>query len=512
MSRLAARYHRYRILFIAPAACLGLWATCDTDNSVAQERSPSRAIRAAADGLAKATSGFRVGKRKPSLPQFAQADSSVVTASANEDAEHSVLVDERVFAESQMRTASFAVLQPRLGGPSSKVTNAAARQPVSKKAVAAKQESLRPIKPVNPINPLKPVATTPASTVETDSPASMPAKSSVAKMPLAPSPVSEASQNVAAGKRTVSKDAAGIDSILIRPPFVQPYYPDRYTFMVENTGDENFADFTVTLSADDAVAIVETSPERNGTTAAHVAEITIDRLDAGKSRMIDVQVKHESDQAVNFSATLSRVQTVQVDFQLPDSDAISQPAAKRLVERAQAVATQATATEAIATEAIATQTKNSEQVAAAPKRDQEVALPATEALPVGYAISTSLVNPVSVIRGAEAEYGIEVTNEASQPAVDVIVQLKIPAGLKVTVLDRNAWIDSEKQTVSWKVDSMEPGEAEFIRYKAVASTMGSKSQLVTVGMQNVFQGQTASSTKVTADRMANRQIDSRSIR
>ena len=504
MSRLAARYSRYRILLIAPAACLGLWAGSVADVATAQQPSPGEAISAATDGVADATSGFRVGKRSATTPEFKPDESSVVMASGVEDDTNGVRVDQRVFAESELRTASFAALQPRLGGPSAGAVSPAT--PATKRAVRkpTRHKLLRPIATNKKPNPLEPVATagvTPVATAQT--------KPVAAQTTPRGKTVTKRLVVAASAKETVSKISTGtvlggMESIVIRPPFVQPYYPDRYTFMVENTGDEDIAEFNVTLTADAAVAIIETSPERSRSSDAHVAEITIDQLNAGKSQMIDIQVAQESNDAVAFTATLSRVEIVKVDFQVPAGGSNSRPMPQLQDERS--VFADAEKIENVDQNAPLT------DVATVGEQPLKKSFPKTKALPVGYAIATSLVNPISVTRGAESQYGIEVKNGASRKAVDVIVQLKIPVGLQVTVLDRNAWMDAENRTVTWKIDSMEPGAMDYIQYKAVANTIGAKAQTVTVGMENVFQGRMASTTEVIAERLANHNGGGRVVR
>ena len=68
------------------------------------------------------------------------------------------------------------------------------------------------------------------------------------------------------------------------------------------------------------------------------------------------------------------------------------------------------------------------------------------------------------------------------------MQLTVPTGLKVTVLDRDAWFDEENQTISWEISQLGSGKQETIQYKAVGQAIGQKNQKVTIGMQNVYQG------------------------
>lgn len=103
-------------------------------------------------------------------------------------------------------------------------------------------------------------------------------------------------------------------------------------------------------------------------------------------------------------------------------------------------------------------------------------------------LSATVNGPVTLNANEVAEFGITVTNPNSHQAADIVVQLTVPAGLHITVLDREAWFDEENQTLSWEMATLEPGQQETIQYRAVATTTGQQNQKVTVGMQNVYQG------------------------
>ena len=103
-------------------------------------------------------------------------------------------------------------------------------------------------------------------------------------------------------------------------------------------------------------------------------------------------------------------------------------------------------------------------------------------------LSATVDGPVTLNANQEANFSITVTNPNETEASAIIVQLSVPAGLKVTVLDRDAWFDEENQTISWEINQLASGQQETIQYKAVGNAVGQKNQKVTVGMQNVYQG------------------------
>ena len=103
-------------------------------------------------------------------------------------------------------------------------------------------------------------------------------------------------------------------------------------------------------------------------------------------------------------------------------------------------------------------------------------------------LSATVDGPVTLDANQEANFSISVTNPNETEASAIIVQLSVPAGLVVTVLDRDAWFDEENQTISWEIDQLASGQQETIQYKAVGHAVGQKNQKVTIGMQNVYQG------------------------
>ena len=103
-------------------------------------------------------------------------------------------------------------------------------------------------------------------------------------------------------------------------------------------------------------------------------------------------------------------------------------------------------------------------------------------------LSATVDGPVTLDANQEANFSINITNPNETEASAIIVQLSVPAGLVVTVLDRDAWFDEENQTISWEIDRLGSGQQETIQYKAVGHAVGQKNQKVTIGMQNVYQG------------------------
>ena len=103
-------------------------------------------------------------------------------------------------------------------------------------------------------------------------------------------------------------------------------------------------------------------------------------------------------------------------------------------------------------------------------------------------ITATVDGPVVLDANQLADFSITVTNPNTTSAAAIIVQLQVPTGLKVTVLDRDAWFDEVNQTISWEISQLASGQQETIQYKAVGQAIGQQNQKVTIGMQNVYQG------------------------
>ena len=90
--------------------------------------------------------------------------------------------------------------------------------------------------------------------------------------------------------------------------------------------------------------------------------------------------------------------------------------------------------------------------------------------------------------GESGNFSIVVKNPNHAPASGIVVQLEMPRGIKITTLDREAWINDEDQTISWELPSLAAGQEAVIQYKAVGKSYGQQLQKVRLGMNEVYQG------------------------
>ena len=140
----------------------------------------------------------------------------------------------------------------------------------------------------------------------------------------------------------------------------------------------------------------------------------------------------------------------------------------------------------------------SEAKASPPAADQLLSRVAPDSeLPGDLFLSTAVYGPLSLRQDSHEEFEIVIDNPTAQRATNIIVQLKTPDGITISKLDRQAWLDYSQRTVSWKIDEIPSGYKTSIRFSAVSGVQGRHRQRVTVGMDNVFQGETKFDTLVT---------------
>lgn len=145
--------------------------------------------------------------------------------------------------------------------------------------------------------------------------------------------------------------------------------------------------------------------------------------------------------------------------------------------------------EARLTNRLANNSVNRKSILAIPGMDQVATLP-------GQVIRTTVIGPEVLIQDTPEIFEIEVTNNSSRIATNIVVQMGVSENLTITDFDRHAWLDEKNRTVSWKLDALQSGYKNVIRFRAVSSILGSHEQRITVGMENTFQGQTGFVAKV----------------
>ena len=97
--------------------------------------------------------------------------------------------------------------------------------------------------------------------------------------------------------------------------------------------------------------------------------------------------------------------------------------------------------------------------------------------------------------GNSADYSIKVSNTGEQMLQDLIINLKIPHGLEVAILDRQANIDPQRGEIEWTLPSIPANESEVILLRANANAVGM--QLSRVKLNQA--GQTSIATELVTN-------------
>ena len=258
--------------------------------------------------------------------------------------------------------------------------------------------------------------------------------------------------------------AATTPSVVVRSPFVQPGNPNRYLFVVENIGTVDAASARVDLRVPAGVVLKQVVADSASSTARH-AIVHIDDLKAGEKDILEVEIQPTTVD-VNFETSLT-LETKRSfhGVTLPKKSVVSSvPSA---MPTASPVASEVTTQASF---------QNSEMIDTSP-------------VSAGNGnVSATVEGPVLLAAGETGDFAIVVNNPNYGEASNVVVQLAIPQGLKITTLDREAWINDEDNTISWELASLGARQEVAIQYKAVGKTYGQQVQKVTLGMADVYQG------------------------
>lgn len=98
----------------------------------------------------------------------------------------------------------------------------------------------------------------------------------------------------------------------------------------------------------------------------------------------------------------------------------------------------------------------------------------------GERLTASIVGPGRLTRNQTGSFEISIANTSQAQVANVIVQLSVPEDVTITHLDRRAWLDHKRRTVSWKVGSIEPGQSARIPYSTISFSTGSPIQRIEV--------------------------------
>ena len=105
---------------------------------------------------------------------------------------------------------------------------------------------------------------------------------------------------------------------------------------------------------------------------------------------------------------------------------------------------------------------------------------AYSALPAKPVVAAQIVGPASVDIGQTADYMVAIVNPMNSLNEDLEIELDVPKGLKIVLLDRPAEFDKRKGTLNWKLNKIQPGEEVRLQYRVKSIYKGRHRQRVTV--------------------------------
>lgn len=91
-------------------------------------------------------------------------------------------------------------------------------------------------------------------------------------------------------------------------------------------------------------------------------------------------------------------------------------------------------------------------------------------------VNLSFSGPAQLGIGEHGDFEVEISNQGEQPILDGLVIVDIPQGIRLAVLERQAFLQLNNKVAAWTIDKLAPGETETIRFRVVAETAGRQIQ------------------------------------
>lgn len=263
-------------------------------------------------------------------------------------------------------------------------------------------------------------------------------------------------------------------NIVVHPP--RSSGSNAFSFLVENLGAVQSPPFTVEIATPPGIEVASVVP-LNAHTSPNGIQVDFPGLTAGKVEMIYLQTNHAPN-----AGFVTRVHTHRTH-----ADQLAQPNPGLNAVQSAIVAAQPPVTSPFR---FASSGKMVVADRSGPDAGADSAFQRHPSQKVTSAESSLMVS-ISGKQWVSIEqtegYEIQIANAATREVRNIIVQLKLPSGMTITELDRKAWMNQKKRTVSWRIDSMGPGQVETIEYSLKALVPGAQIQRVTVGASNRFE-------------------------
>lgn len=270
---------------------------------------------------------------------------------------------------------------------------------------------------------------------------------------------------------------AASPSVVLRAPYVRPGFPHRYLFVVENNGTVVADAAKIDFRVPSGIVMKQITAARVSSTARH-AVVRVPSLQPGDRSLIEIEVA-PTQQEFKFDASL----------QLSSIEKVAQTPAIEATNAGYTMPLRPAAGASIANIANTTDASNTHASASAPQTQYDAVAASAVSMPIaGAKLDSKLNGPVLLGIGESANFSVVVKNPSAEIAKDIVVQLAVPQGIQITVLDREAWVNEENQTMAWEIPAIAAGESATIRYEAIGLANGQQNQVVSVGKSGDFQG------------------------
>jgi len=127
---------------------------------------------------------------------------------------------------------------------------------------------------------------------------------------------------------------------------------------------------------------------------------------------------------------------------------------------------------------------------------KEPALKGPESVLESVSLTTDLSGPQEMELGDTGDFAVTVTNPTEETASEVHVKLDVPDGMDVVVLDRQAWIDQDDRTVTWRLATIASGDNVTIRYRVQSTMQGEIHQKISVTNEGLISDEKSIDTMV----------------
>ena len=101
-------------------------------------------------------------------------------------------------------------------------------------------------------------------------------------------------------------------------------------------------------------------------------------------------------------------------------------------------------------------------------------------LPTKQVIAAQILGPASINIGQTEDYMVAIVNPMDSPNRNLRIELDVPKGLEIVLLDRPAEFNKRKRTLTWDINEIQPGEEVRLQYRVKSVRKGKQLQRIAV--------------------------------